>query len=178
MIESSANHQTNPEYLECKNRLENIYEEKANGIRIRSKCSWYEQGEKSSNFFLNLEKSRSVQGLIRRIFTNNKEVTGSNKINKELYNFYNNLFTEKNVVSYAATSDYLKNVSIPQLNDEQIRECDDIINENELFQCLKLMPNNKSPGNHGLTKEFYESFWEEIKNPLLLSFDTGFDKKN
>ena len=39
------------------------------------------------------------------------------------------------------------------------------------------MPNNKSPGNDGLTKEFYESFWEEIKNPLLLSFDTGFDKK-
>ena len=39
------------------------------------------------------------------------------------------------------------------------------------------MPNNKSPVNDGLTKEFYESFWEEIKNPLLLSFDTGFDKK-
>ena len=94
------------------------------------------------------------------MFANNKEVTGSNKINKELYNFYNNLFTEKNDVSYATISDYLKNVSIPQLNDEQIRECDDIINENELFQCLKLMPNNKSPGNDGLTKEFYESFWE------------------
>ena len=58
------------------------------------------------------------------MFANNKEVTGSNKINKELYNFYNNLFTEKNDVSYATISDYLKNVSIPQLNDEQIRECE------------------------------------------------------
>ena len=25
------------------------------------------------------------------------------------------------------------------------------------------MPNNKSPGNDGLTKEFSETFWEEIK---------------
>ena len=61
LIESSANHQINPEYLECKNRLENIYEEKANGIRIRSKCSWYEQGEKSSKNFLNLEFSQIIK---------------------------------------------------------------------------------------------------------------------
>ena len=31
------------------------------------------------------------------------------------------------------------------------------------------MPNNKSPGNDGLTKEFYETFWEEIKIPLCNS---------
>ena len=31
------------------------------------------------------------------------------------------------------------------------------------------MPNNKSPGNDGLTKEFYETFWEEIKISLCNS---------
>ena len=31
------------------------------------------------------------------------------------------------------------------------------------------MPINKSPGNNGLTKEFYETFWEEIKMPLCKS---------
>ena len=28
------------------------------------------------------------------------------------------------------------------------------------------MPNNKSPGNDGLTREFYKTFWEEVKPPL------------
>ena len=28
------------------------------------------------------------------------------------------------------------------------------------------MPNNKWPGNDGLPKEFYETFWEEIKIPV------------
>ena len=31
------------------------------------------------------------------------------------------------------------------------------------------MLNNKSLGNDGLTKEFYEAFWEEIKIPLCNS---------
>ena len=36
-------------------RLEEIYDIKANGVKIRSKCDWYEYGEKSSKLFLNLE---------------------------------------------------------------------------------------------------------------------------
>ena len=39
------------------------------------------------------------------------------------------------------------------------------------------MRDNKSPGNDGLTKEFYEMFWSDIKIPffenVLFSFDIG-----
>ena len=40
-------------YLDYKNKLEQIYEEKTNGVKIRSKCEFR---EKSLKFFLNLEK--------------------------------------------------------------------------------------------------------------------------
>ena len=36
------------------------------------------------------------------------------------------------------------------------------------------MPKNKSPGNHGITKEFYEAFWNDLKTPLLLSVHKAF----
>ena len=42
-----------------KNKLETIYDHTADGIRIRSKCEWYEHGKKSTKFFLNLEKKAS-----------------------------------------------------------------------------------------------------------------------
>ena len=38
------------------------------------------------------------------------------------------------------------------------------------------MPNNKSPGNEGLSKEFYEVFWEDLKTPLISSIKSLFDK--
>ena len=43
------------------------------------------------------------------------------------------------------------------------------ITEEELLKALKKNPNNKSPGNDGITKEFYEAFWDDLKTPLLLS---------
>ena len=51
----------NSDYISCKSKLDQFYKEKANGIRIRSKCDWYKYGEKSTNFFLNLEKTRAHQ---------------------------------------------------------------------------------------------------------------------
>ena len=32
---------------------------------------------------------------------------------------------------------------------------------------MKSSSNNKSAGNNGLTKEFYETFWEELKQPFM-----------
>ena len=55
---------------------------------------------------------------------------------------------------------------IPILTEEQPQTCEGPITEFELLNTLKIMPNNKWPGNDGLPKEFYETFWEEIKIPV------------
>ena len=52
---SVTNYHNDLQYIEYKERLNTIYSKKINGIRIRSKCDWYESGEKSTKFFLNLE---------------------------------------------------------------------------------------------------------------------------
>ena len=61
-------------YHNIKKKIEEIYEKKAEGARIRSKCLWYEEGEKSSKFYLNLKKRRSIQGQIRKLIVNNQEI--------------------------------------------------------------------------------------------------------
>ena len=70
-------------------------QENANGIRIKSKCSWNEHGEKSSTFFLNLKKSRAFQNRIRNILIDNIEINNQKDINQGLYLHYKNLFNER-----------------------------------------------------------------------------------
>ena len=57
-----------------------------------SKCDWYEYGEKSSKFFLNLEKDRFVQSQILKLIIEEKELTEQNEINDNIFRFYQNFF--------------------------------------------------------------------------------------
>ena len=50
-------------YNKIKSELEEIYEKSVEGAKVRSKCTWHEEGKKSTKFFLNLEK-RALQGQI------------------------------------------------------------------------------------------------------------------
>ena len=114
------NFQTNQHYLECKQKLQNIYTKKVNGIRIRSKCNWYENGEKSTKFFLNLEKYRATQGCLRTITVNKKELNVSRQINDALYSFYRTPFKEKLSILEECIQSFLDKVSLPKLNQNQI----------------------------------------------------------
>ena len=69
---------------------------------------------------------------------------------------------------------YLNKIPIPKLSNNQKDLCEGIITEKELLAALKSMDNNKSPGNDGLTKEFYITFWSEIKKRLLASIHASF----
>ena len=60
-----TNNEGNEDYLKSKRDLNYIYDQKIEGIKIRTNCNWYEDGEKSSEFFLNLEKNRAIQNQIR-----------------------------------------------------------------------------------------------------------------
>ena len=45
LFECTANYSDNSEYISWKSKLDQFYKERANGIRITSKCDWYEYGE-------------------------------------------------------------------------------------------------------------------------------------
>ena len=48
---------------------ENIYEAFSKGAIIRSKATWYEKGEKSTKFFLNLESHQKAKSSVRKVFS-------------------------------------------------------------------------------------------------------------
>ena len=81
-LENNTNYIENLEYIDSRNKLDKIYEQKINGIAIRSKHDWYQYGEKSS------------QSTIRNITKDKKKLTCHKRINQGLFDFYKGLFSE------------------------------------------------------------------------------------
>ena len=68
----------------------------------------------------------------------------------------------------------MDNISLPVIkNNDFFNLCE---NEDELLISVKNIQNNKTPGNDGLTKEFYETFWNEIKYVFLKSLKQAKEK--
>ena len=105
-----------------------------------------------------MEKQRAIQSQIRTVIVNEKEITSESEINEQISLFYKNLFHENLSFSKTDLQNYLKTVSNPVLSKEQQDSCKGEITEKELLKALKSMENDKSPGNDGLSKEFYETF--------------------
>ena len=148
------------DYNKCKNDLDILYDN-------ISTCSWYEHGEKSSKFFLNLEKQRAVNGLLKKVIVNDREISTPLELNREIYEFYQKLFKKSVFKATDEILQFLEVIEIPKISNDQFLICEKEISENDLFLSLKGIENNKSPGNDGLTKEFYDTFWTETKGPLL-----------
>ena len=52
------------------------------------------------------------------------------------------------------------------------------LTDKELLNALKGILNNKSPGNDGLTKEFYETFWDELKDSFINLIKLAYQKRH
>ena len=159
------------EYEVCKAELRLFSENKIRGQIIRSRIKWTEEYETSSALFLGLEKSNYVKKNINKLKIDNVDTTDPNKILNHISSYYKTLYEaefhdEKSIESYFDSI----NEKIPKLSNLNRARCDNEINLIELETSLNAMKTDKTPGNDGLTVEFYRQFWQTIKHSLLNSF--------
>lgn len=71
---------------------------------------------------------------------------------KNLYQFYENLFSNDVPTSNKTVSNYLKDINLPKLSMEQREHYE--LSKKEVKVSLNKMENKKIPGNDGVTKLF------------------------
>ena len=163
----------------AKENLELFYEEKVHGMVIRARAHWHEHGERSSKYFLNLEKRNHVKKHMRRLKISGSIKTDPFNILSEQKRFYQDLYTSKNKGSDSmqTAESFLSNLDIPGLTEEQKLSCEGKITPEECAAVLENFQNNKSPGNDGIPVEFYKKFWSLISEPFTKCvnecFETG-----
>jgi len=134
------------------------------GSIIRSCATWYEQGERNTKYFLNLEDNNKKKSCIWKLLqSDGKETSDANVILNEIYNFYSDLYNENlEIQTDFRGCPFLKNPSmIPKLSDAMREACDGQLSYSECFKVLSTFENNKSPGNDGLSIEFHKFSWPE-----------------
>ena len=179
LCSSRNDHNLLNEYYTLKAKLDKLLNKKIKGTILRSKARWYENGEKNSKYFLNLEKRNFLRKKISKLtLSNGEETDDQNTILDEEKTFYKNLYSTRNVNPNNPEFDgFFNNNLLTPLNEDQSKKCEGLLTERECFQALKDMDNGKTPGSDGFTCEFYKFFWDNIKQNVIASINYGFEKR-
>ena len=147
-----------------KNEIRQINKEKTKGAVIRAKSNWAFLGEKGTKYFLNLEKPKSVSKSLYRILNDQTQmIQGSQKVLKEIKNYYKNLYSSMGAID----TTYVSKLNIPKVPADIREELEQELSIYEISAALKDMSLNKSPGCNGLPADFYKMFYPKIKHFLL-----------
>lgn len=136
-------------------KRDKLLQEKLNGIIVRSRIKYYEEGERSSKYFFSLEKHNSQLKTMHKIRNQKGQIISDpKKVVSEQANFYRKLYTSNKNVNFNLVNETERKLSL----DQKIKMDKDLTIE-ELANAVKVMPNNKAPGLDGLIIEVYKVFW-------------------
>ena len=162
-----------------KENLEAFYDEKLNGVIIRARARWHEHGEKSSKYFLNLEKRNHIKKHMRKLKISGVITTDPISILAEQKRFYQELYKSRNNNNTDGTQtieSFLNSLNIPVLTEEQTLSCEGAISQEECASIIDSFQNNKNPGNDGIPIEFYRKFWPIIGESFTKCANVCFKK--
>ena len=154
------------EYENCKKECETIQTEETNGVILRSKALFTEEGEKNTKYFLNLEKQNYNNKHMKSVVDSKGTVINTPIIiSEEQASFFEKLYTTNKCIEESKTliTEFLETDDIPKLNEEQNKFLNSSLTVMELSSALKEMSNDKFPGLDGFTTNFYKFFWIDIK---------------
>ena len=120
-----------------KEELKQIDEERIDGLMLRAKVRWREEGEKCSKYFFGLEKQNYTKKNMTKLKINNAVITEPKAIQEEQVKFYGNLYSSKLKTKEDITDAFFKSENINQLSELDYNRCNIPISKEELHDIHK-----------------------------------------
>ena len=162
-------------YESIKHELKQIEIEEARGSIIRSKANFIEEGEKPTRYFFNLEKRNAMNKNIKSlILPGGTKTTNPEEILEYQKSFYQSLYTSKRY-NASEHKQYFLTANITPLTPSDKLLCEGEITKLECEEAIKKFKPNKSPGNDGITIEFYKQFWPQLGDIMFKCFNYSYE---
>ena len=141
-------------------------EEQAKKLALKAQTKWYEDGERSNKYFLNIIKKRGEQKLITKLVTpTDNQLLTQTEIMNHVTSFYSKLYDRKE------TSDNCDELlsDLPTLDDGDREELDQPITLDELQRVINGC-GDTAPGPDGIPYKVYRKLWSTVGIFLLESW--------
>jgi exonuclease III len=136
--------------------------------KFKTNAKWFEYGEKSNKFFLNLNKCRQKQRLIHKIKNSDKEYKGQDEVQKCIKNFYQDLYASKPIDRNIPEDNFY--INCPKLSPENKFFMDEPITLKDLTEAIKTCKDS-APGPDGIPYAVYKSLWKLTGQTILDSWN-------
>jgi len=147
-----------------KSDLHKIWEEKSKALAFKAKVKWFDEGEKSNRYFLNIIKKRGLETTISRIQSDERTAVGQKEVQELIKDFYSNLYSVRQ--DLATNYDSFYPTDLNKLDHEDNKMLCEDITLGELEATLKSCKDS-APGPDGIPYKYYMKLWEVI-GPYLL----------
>ena len=131
------------------------------------------------NIFFSLEKSNKARTHIRRLLrreSSMEELIDPKIIQSEIKSLYSKLYERCSQKTEQECLNFFAELNTPKLSVDDQRLCEGKLTVTKFWNALSVMQNNKTPGNDGLTKEFYVCFFNELGKLLVETLDFPYEK--
>ena len=156
------------------NELNEIRDNKLQGLMVRSRAIWLDKGEKVTKYFCNLENRNYISKLMPNLFKDDGSKTVSQtEIVNQTKKFYSKLYAEKETTDINL-NEYFKDKTFTKLDEDQKHLIEGKIEIEEASEALKKMKNNRSPGSDGFTVEFFKFFWKDLKDFMIRAINFSY----
>ena len=157
--------------VELKSRFDILTTHRAQNLLLKTKSTFYEQGEKTGKLLANQLKARRAKQIITKIRTANGGTTSDSAlINDAFKDFYSTLYTSQAGGDDLAVSAFLDPLDIPTISQSQMEDLETPITSAEVAQAIASMQSGKSPGPDGLPAEFFKKFSALLSPQLAVVF--------
>lgn len=156
--------------------LKMLREKRIEGVMIRSKARWVQDGEKVSKYFCSLEKRHYISKTMTKLIgKNGEEIKENNLILETVKQFYESLYEDRKTTE-CMLEDVVEN--LPCLNEFESNKLEGEITYDEVCYIVKNMKNMKSPGTDGFNIEFYKAFWGRLGHLVVRALNTSYHVGN
>ena len=157
---SSEIDQVLKEFDNLKTEPQSIYDKKGMAAIFRSKCRWIEMGERPTIYFFNLEKKKYIKKTITKLRKEDETIIkNETQILDAIENYFNNLYMSADSATQDDHNEYIKDLSLLGLSDEERDKMEGFLTYEECKKVLETFQNDKCPGEDGFTVQFYHFFF-------------------